>query len=249
MRKAIYFLLLLLPCAAFASGQAKSTGDSLYIAGDYAAAIEVYEGIGAGGTESHALYYNLGNAYYKSGNIAKAIINYERALLLSPGDEDTRFNLSLAKSKTVDKVQEPYTLFITEWVDALVNAFSLSGWAVTAIAAFIVLLLALIVYLFGKCVRVRKLAFFVAIMSLLVTVVANYAAAQQSERLTNRTAAIIIAPSITAKSTPDNSGTDLFVIHEGRKVQISDDTMNSWKEIKLEDGTVGWIPANALEKI
>ena len=249
MRKAIYFLLLLFPCAVSASEQTKSTGDSLYIAGNYTAAIEVYESIGAEGNESHVLYYNLGNAYYKSGNIAKAIINYERTLLLSPGDEDTRFNLALAKSKTVDKVQEPYKLFISEWIEALVNSFSLTNWAVTAIVAFIVLLLALLVYLFGKRVGVRKLAFLLAIISLFVTIISNYAAAQQNKMLTTRTAAIIVVPSVTAKSTPDNSGTDLFVIHEGRKVNISDDTMNSWKEIKLEDGTVGWIPANALEVI
>jgi len=60
---------------------------------------------------------------------------------------------------------------------------------------------------------------------------------------------IIMAPSVTVKSTPNEKGTDLFILHEGRKVMIKDNTMKEWKEIQLEDGNVGWIPSNVIEII
>ena len=98
-------------------------------------------------------------------------------------------------------------------------------------------------------VTVRKTAFPIAIIMLVATLFANIAAYHHYDNLTNRVEAVIIAPSVTAKSTPDESGTNLFVIHEGRKVKITDDSMKNWTEIELEDGTVGWVPALSLETI
>ncbi len=256
MKILTYILLFLLPCAAVATTPSdtlptadKVTGDNYYIANDFDSAIALYEAVLASGKESHELYYNLGNAYYKKEEMGKAILNYERALLLAPGDKDTQFNLALAKSKTVDKVSEPYKIFFVEWKDALINMLTLSSWTTMAIAAFIVLLLSVLLFLWSDRVALRKSGFFVALFSLFVTLFANYAAWQHHDRLTNRETAIILQPSVTAKSTPDKSGTDLFVIHEGRKVRISDDTMKTWKEIELEDGTMGWVPASSLEVI
>lgn len=256
MKIATYILLLMLPCAVMATTPSDSlpaadkiTGDNYYMANEFDSAIDVYEAVLATGKESHELYFNLGNAYYKKDNIGKAILNYERALLLAPNDKDILFNITLAKSKAVDKVSEPYRIFFVEWRDALVNLFTLSAWTTIAIAAFVVLLLSLLLFLWSNKVAVRKTGFFVAIISLVVTLFANYAAYQLYTSLTNRNAAIILQPSVTAKSTPDKSGTDLFVIHEGRKVHISDDTMKAWKEIELEDGTAGWVPASSLEII
>lgn len=251
MKTAIYILLFIFPCFVVAQENeavTKKMGDSLYIANDYSGAAAVYERLLVDG-EAADIYYNLGNAYYKSDEIAKAILNYERALLLVPGDDDVKFNLTLAQSKIVDKVSEPYRIFFSVWTEKLINIFSMSVWAVIAIFTFILFLLALLLFLFNSKVGARKTGFIVALISLVITIFANGAAWHHHNKMTNRTAAIVMQPSVTAKSTPDNSGTDLFVIHEGRKVNITDDTMRGWKEIELEDGTIGWIPATALEKI
>lgn len=255
MKLVIYILLFFLPSFAVAqeaageAGATKTLGDSLYIANDYAGAIAAYEEVIATQREAADLYYNLGNAYYKNNEIAKAILNYERALLLAPGDDDINFNLTLAQSKIVDKLSEPYRIFFTVWIENVINLFAIDTWAVAAIVAFIIFLAAVLLFLFSNRMGLRKSGFIVALLSLVITIFANVAAWHHYNKLTNRTAAIVMQPSVTAKSTPDNSGTDLFVIHEGRKVNITDDTMRGWKEIELEDGTIGWVPADAIEKI
>ena len=95
----------------------------------------------------------------------------------------------------------------------------------------------------------KKIGFIASISLLVILVLSNVFAAHQKDRLINRSDAIIMTPSVTVKSTPNESGTDLFIIHEGRKVSIKDNSMKEWKEIKLEDGNVGWIKAADLEVI
>ena len=259
MKKIIYSILLLaLPLMVTAQDATAATeniavskvmGDSAYANGNYAEAISVYENLLTNVGESADLHYNLGNAYYKAGDIAKSILAYERALLLSPGDEDIAFNLELARSKTVDKIAPTYKFFIIGWIESIVNIASMQAWCVTGIIFFILLLALARVFLFGKSVPMRRMALFSALFCLFVTLFANFAALHLYHYLTERTGAIVMQPSVTAKSTPSASGTDLFVIHEGRKVTISDDTMQGWKEIELEDGNIGWVPAESIERI
>lgn len=248
MKIIVYILLMFAPlCTMAQSG--KVVGDSAYSKGDYTAAIAAYETLLAQEGEAAEVYYNLGNAYFKNGEIAKSILNYERALLLDPNDSDIRFNLELAQSKIVDKVSEGYTIFFMQWLYAVVNSLGVGVWSVIGIVSFIVLLAALLLLFFSNSISLRKTGFTLAVLMLIVTLFANLSALHHHYNYTHRTAAIIIAPSVTAKSTPDDSGTTLFVLHEGRKVRIADDTMKNWKEIELEDGTIGWIPSSSLEVI
>ena len=255
MRVTTYILLFLLSFSAVAQNNepagnfSKNRADSLYIADDYAGAIAMYEKLLEESGESASLYYNLGNSYYKTDNIAKAILNYERALLLSPVDEDIEFNLNLARSKTVDKESEGYEIFFVAWLTELANLFSLATWSVVAIVSFILMLVALLFFLSTRNIGVKKCSFFIGLAMLFVAIVGNFAAWHHYYRLTKREHAIITQPTVTAKSTPSESGTSLFVIHEGRKVIISDDSMKEWKEIQLEEGSKGWIPSASLERI
>lgn len=230
MKKIIYFVVLLaFPMMLAAQDVSKSMGDSAYAKGNYAEAISVYENLLENVGESSELHYNLGNAYYKAENIAKAILAYERALLLNPGDEDIAFNLELARSKTVDKVAPTYKFFIIEWIENIVNWASMQTWCIAGVIFFIMLLILSLAFLFGKSIIIRKVCFFSALVCLFITLFANFAALHLYHYLTERTDAIVLQPSVTAKSTPSNTGTDLFVIHEGRKVKISDDSMQGWK--------------------
>ncbi len=263
MKRIVIMILTVLPFAVLAQDSTmvvstpvsteipitKALADSTYAQNDYISSIGMYETILQNNGEAAEIYYNLGNAYYKNNNIAKSILNYERALLLNPGDEDIRFNLTLAQSKIVDKVSERYQIFFMNWLYAIINSFNMTTWSVVGIASFILLLVALLIFLFNNNITLRKTGFTIAIVMLFVTLFANCSAYYHYNKLTDRNNAIIMSPSVTAKSTPSDSGTSLFVIHEGRKVKIIDDTMSSWKEIELEDGTQGWVPVSVLERI
>lgn len=249
MKKFIYTIMFAALSLSVSAQTDKIAGDSAYVKGDYKAAIEIYESLTATNGESADVYYNLGNAYYKSDMIAKAVLNYERALLLNPDDEDIQFNLELARSKTVDKVAPEYRFFLMEWLESVINLLSISSWSILAVVSFVAMLFTLLLFLFGKSIASKKTGFIIALFSLFITIFANLSALHLYHYLTERNDAVIMEPSVTAKSTPSNSGTELFVIHEGRKVKISDDSMREWTEIELEDGNKGWIPSSSLERI
>ena len=226
----------------------KAEGDSAYMKNDYASAIQIYEALLNRG-EAADIYYNLGNSYYKAGDIAKAILNYERALLLQPVNGDIRANLEIARSKTVDKVEPVPEIFFVSWTKSLINSMSVDSWAVCGVVCFILLIVSLYLFIFSKQIVLKKAGFISGIVFLAVTILANVFANQQKDELTNRNSAIVINPSVTVRSTPSESGTSLFILHEGHKVGVKDGSMKDWKEIRLEDGKVGWVPASAIEII
>jgi tetratricopeptide (TPR) repeat protein len=239
-------LLLLLPMAAHAV--TKVEADSAYTHEHYQQAAQMYEQLLKQG-ESSDLYYNLGNSYYRMDDITKAIINYERALLLSPGDRDIRINLQMARSKTIDKVVPESEMFFVTWYRAVVNLMSVDGWARTALCSLVVAIILALIYLFAAGVGIRKLGFFGALTFVAVFLLSNLFAFQQRRVLTNRTGAVIIRSAAPIKSTPAKSGTDLFILHEGTKVTITDGTMRNWKEIRVDDGKEGWVEASDIEVI
>lgn len=226
----------------------KLAGDNAYTKNDYASAIQIYESLLKQG-ESADLYYNLGNSYYKSGNIAMAILNYERALLLKPGDADIRANLEIARAKTIDKVVAVPDIFFVSWVKNLINTMSVDAWARTGIICFILLLISFYFFFFSKQSKWKRFGFYFGILFLLLSCLANYFAYYQKNNLINRNDAIVLTPSVTVRSTPSEDGTSLFILHEGCKVEIKDNTMKEWKEVQLADGKVGWMPASSIEII
>lgn len=226
----------------------KTQGDSAYMRNDYASAIQIYESLLKQG-EAAEIYYNLGNSYYKTDDMARAILNYERALLLQPGNTDIRANLEIARSKTIDKVASIPDIFFVAWTNSLINCLSVDVWAKLGIIFFILLLVSLSLFFFSKQIIWKKSGFMTGIIFLMFVVLSNIFASKQKSELTDRNEAIILSPSVTVRSTPSESGTSLFVLHEGYKVEIKDNSMREWKEIRLEDGKVGWIPASAMEVI
>jgi tetratricopeptide (TPR) repeat protein len=242
----IALLLMLLPMAANAATKAEA--DSAYVNGNYQEAIKIYESLLKQG-ESAELYYNLGNAYYRTENITRAVLNYERALLLSPGDGDIRFNLQIARSKTIDKIVPESEMFFVTWYRSLVNIMSVDGWGRMALVSLALVIVLFLVYLFSARVWVQKVGFFGGGILLVVFVFSNFFAWQQRQQLLNREGAIVVAPSVTVKSTPAQNGTDLFILHEGTKVVITDGSMKSWREIRLADGKKGWIESKKIELI
>ena len=242
----ILLLALLMPLAAHAFSKAEA--DSAYAQQHYQEAVRQYEGLLKEGVSAD-LYYNLGNAYYRSDNYTRAIINYERALLLSPGDADIRHNLQLARQKTTDKLSPSADFFLVSWYRSLVNMMGVDAWAWLALVALALGVVLFLVYLFSQRVALQKLGFFGALFMVLFFLAANLFAWQQKQTLTRRTAAVVIASETSVKSTPAANGTDLFRLHEGTKVEITDDSMTDWKAVRLPDGKEGWMDVKALEVI
>ena len=246
-----FFILLLIQSFAFnliAQEDIIKEAESAYTSEDYSKAIELYKNVLLNYGDSYEIYYNLGNAYYKAGNIASAILNYERALLINPGDKDVRFNLEIAKLKAVDKIEPLGEFFLIKWFNNVQNILNVDTWAAIGITCFILFIGCLILFFFSKWMRMKKIGFYMGILLLVLVIFSNIFAWNQKKSLVERKGAIIFAPTVTIKSSPDASGTDLFVLHEGTKVFINS-SLGEWDEIELEDGNVGWIHRKDIEKI
>ena len=239
-------LLLWLPEGAGAI--TKQNADDCYRKGNFQQAIADYTTLLKQGVSAD-LYYNLGNAYYRSDNIAKAILCYERALLLSPGDKDIRFNLQFANSKTIDKITPENEVIFVTWYKSLINMASVDTWAQVSVISLILALLLALVYLFASRVSLRKVGFFGGLSLLAVFLLSALFASQQKSALENRCGAIIMMPSVVVKQSPVNNATDAFVLHEGTRVDVTDNGMKGWKGIRLADGREGWVKSASLELI
>ncbi len=246
--KTFLFCMLMALVSLSASATTKENADAEYKRGNYQQAIKDYEELLKQGVNAD-LYYNLGNAYYRTDNVTQAILAYERALMLSPGDDDIRFNLQFATSKTIDKITPESKMFFVTWYHSLVNFTSVDNWAVMAIASIVLVLLLVLMFLFGPNVLLRKIGFYGGCLFFALFVFCNFFAYQQKYNLQNRTAAIVIAPSVTVKKTPANGSSDVFVIHEGTKVDITDKGLKDWRGIRLADGREGWLQTRQIEEI
>jgi tetratricopeptide (TPR) repeat protein len=223
-------------------------GNDYYMQRQYSMAEQCYTRIVHLGYESGELYFNLGNALYKQDKIAAAILYYEKALLLNPGDEDINENLALANARIVDKINAIPEFFVTRWVNSLRGLFSPDTWAVISLAMFLIGLAGLLIYYVSSSNGLRKVsvnAGFVLLGLALLSLVLMITRIRDIQRHDN---AIIMSSSVTARSSPDEQSTNVFVLHEGTKVSITDSVQN-WKEIRIADGNTGWIPGEALEEI
>ncbi len=219
-----------------------------YNEGSYSEAAELYQKVIDNGYESAEVYYNLGNAWFKQNNYAAAILNYEKAKKLDPNDEDIAFNLKIANGRIVDKIEPVPQLFYVEWWKTLVNALSVDQWGTISIVSFILLLLMLLVFLLSHTVWLKKSAFSLGLLFLFGTVFTFTLANQKYNSFKNDHEAIVFTPTVTIKSSPSENSKDLFVIHEGTKVKITEN-IEDWYEIKIANGSVGWIKAEDIRKI
>jgi len=249
MKKFIQTIFLLaLSLSVFAQDAQLDKANQHYIAGEYEQAITAYNEILNGSKESAEVYYNLGNAYYKTGKYTQAILNYERAKLLAPNDEDIQFNLDLANQHVVDAIDPLPQVFFIRWWNNITNKFSIDQWARVSVVSFIIFLILAGLFFFTQNGVIKRVSFWTGILVIVISIFSFNFAARHKKRITEHNFAIITQPSVTVKSSPSDSGNDLFLIHEGLKVEIKDN-LSGWMEIRLSDGNQGWLPANSVERI
>jgi tetratricopeptide (TPR) repeat protein len=250
--KKIIFLIFSVSTVLYLNAQEADSlfqkGNDLYAKGQYQDAIDIYENIISLGYESPEIYLNTGNSYYKQNIIARAILNYEKALMLAPNDNDIKYNLELVNRLVIDKIEVLPVFFITGWIKSIRNLFSSDFWAIVSLSAFIIALIFISIFLYSRNLSLKKISFWLGFFIILLSAISYIFSNQQKQKILSGNTAIVMNPSVTVKSSPDDSGTDLFVIHEGTKVSI-DDQISEWKEIKLSDGSKGWLKAEDLEVI
>ena len=223
-------------------------GNQFYQQENYEQAVAEYQAILDAGQESGALYFNLGNAYYKLEQFGLARLNYERAAVLLKNDEALSDNLKLLKQSLVDKIPTSPQFILFEWRDKVLDLFSahILTW-VTAIVFFGLLIMSALrrhSQRRGHFNRFRT-AFNMVIVLFVATI---FLFAQKIYLLETEEFGVILTPSVTALAEPKISATEVFVIHEGAKVRI-ERYADEWLEIKLADGKTGWLQKNTLEII
>lgn len=245
----VFFLPFVSLCAT--GGEAEQhfeQGNKLYLQHDYVGAVQQYEAILHSGYENGELYFNLGNAYYKLGKTAEAILNYERAKRLLPGDDDVRFNLQLANVRVVDKIDAVPEFFLYKWFDSLLTLLPLPTLGWTMYILFLLTLILLSVFVITASFRLKRLSLAASLITGSLLVLSLILFTTESYRESNTSYAIVMSDVANIKSAPDTNGSDLFVLHQGVKVQVLDE-VNNWKKIRLADGKIGWIPENECEVI
>ena len=223
-------------------------GNTFYQEKKYDEAINCYLQIVENNYESAVLFYNIGNAYYKNENRPKALLWYERALRLSPANDDIKHNIAFVNQKLTDRIEKMPELFIMRWWNKISSSLTGDNWGIVGIACSVLLMLSLLGLLFIRRPFFRSSFFLLSFAVLIVGVFAIFFAQKEINRYQEQPEAIIMKTVINAKSAPNNSGSDLFVIHEGLKVKITDQ-LNEWVEIKIPNGEKGWVKAYDLEVI
>jgi len=219
-----------------------------YSAAEYETAIMEYESVINAGYESAALFFNLGNAYFKSNNIPSAILYYEKARKLDPTDESVKFNLDLANSRIIDKLDPLPQFFLKTWWTSARDMRNSDQWARVGIISFILLLLSAVVFIISTTVLTRKFSFWSGIVFLGIMALSLIFSVSGYKEYSRHSSGIVFTPTVTVKSSPSENSVDLFVIHEGIKVFITDQ-VEGWSEVRLANGNVGWIKNETYRKI
>jgi tetratricopeptide (TPR) repeat protein len=220
-----------------------------YSIGNYQEAAQLYEQILNENGESAEIYFNLGNACFKQNLLGAAHLNYERARRLDPTNPDILHNLDFVKAMQIDKIDEIQDVFITTWLDNVMNICSGNTWSIVFFTLIALSLLLLSFFIFSQTSKIRKLSFTGFCLFILLSITSFYLGYRQRNQTLNRSEAIIYSQEVVVKSTPNNSGSDLFIIHDGLKVRIIDKQGNYYRIILNDGKSQGWIPRESAEII
>jgi tetratricopeptide (TPR) repeat protein len=220
-------------------------GVTYFTAGSYKEALQIWTDIYNTGYRSANLDYNIGNAYFKLNNIPSAILFYERAYLLKPADENINYNLQIARTLIVDRFQEIPELFFIKWYNFVSLFLSTNSWAKISITSFILFLLLLSLYIYSSRYRHKVIGFWLGVFFIVLSLTSLAFTIRNKSLVYDSHKAIISSPMVNGKSSPDKSGNDIFVLHEGTKVTVEDE-VGEWSEIRLSDGNKGWVPLNSI---
>ena len=244
----IISFMFIASASALNINEVMTKANEFYRSNDFVSAINEYEKLIGEGYQGTSLFYNLGNAYYRIGKIGYAILYYEKALKLSPSDDDVKHNLALANMGTIDKIETLPKFFLFDWWESFLAFLSLQGWIIFTLIVYFLLLAAIAIYFFAAHIVQQRISFFSGLAILIVLIVSVSVVTIKLNRENKRLEAVLVENTVVVKLSPDEHGKDGFVIHEGLKILLEDE-VDSWKKIRLPDGKVGWIPSKYIRQI
>lgn len=247
---AIAFIVLMLPSLLHAQDAADRfrSAAQAYASAEYAEAVDILLGLEREGYAGFEVYFNLGNAYYKNGNLGASMLYFEKALLQDPGNDDVLHNIRVVRARTRDRVEPIPLLFFVRWWNEIKNGFLPKTFFVWSVLLLWALAGALFVFFGYRRVLLRRIALTASLLTGVLFLLSVTLYTSRLEQLTGHRGAIIMPDEVTVRSTPDASGVDSFTIHEGLKVEILDSRDDMYR-IRLADGKNGWIPRAAAERI
>lgn len=253
LNKNVVIILTLIVLASISSSFASEEttfqqGNEYYRQKQYDKAAETYEKFVQSGFEGVSLYYNLGNAYYRTGKVGYAILYYEKALKLSPGDDDIVHNLSLANLKIIDKVESFPEFFLFQWWEGLLSFLSSSGWTITAYIFYLFVIFSIGFYFYTKNPVHQKIILITGTVTLFLFLITTVLLTVKLNRESNVEKGIIVENTVNVKLSPDSGSNDAFIVHEGLKV-VLEDKVDNWVKVRLQDGKLGWIPMEDVKVI
>ena len=253
LKKYSLLVAIVITCM-ISNGQSSAVRDSvsvanqLYNSAKYQDAIRKYQFVVAQGFESAELYFNLGNAFYKTGNATYAILNYERAKKLAPNDEDIKYNLDMAHTQIVDNIVTLPEPGFLRWWKQMISSQSISFWGSSSIITFFAFLSLFGLFLLSSAYRIKRLAFWFSVVSISISAITFAFGSHLTSKLINHNSAVITDRSVRIKASPSETGTELFIVHEGVTVQLTD-KLGDWVNISLPDGNKGWVKESSMVRI
>lgn len=232
----------------FSAEKSWDAANKAYQEADYNRAETLYRAILEQGLHSAKLYYNLANTLFKQEQLGEAILYYNKALRLSPADEDVRHNLEYAENSTKDSIEQIPEFFLFAWIRAVRNLMSCDGWTIFSLVILVIGLAAALFYLLAQRISTRKAGFYVMVLAALLFLVATLFANYERKAIVNHNEAIVMSSAVSVKSSPDRAATELFVLHEGTKLSIGE-RMDGWVEVRIADGRKGWIESSRIAEI
>ncbi|MCP4632027.1 MAG: tetratricopeptide repeat protein [candidate division Zixibacteria bacterium] len=221
-------------------------GVELYNNGDYKSSIEVFSDLLNKGYRQPEIYYNLGCAYFRDGNLGHAILNLNRALLLNPSDEDINVNLGYAKQFVIDKIEEPKRSAFESMINALVNLFNINtGLLITSVTLWLLCLMIIAIIWFKWK---DKAAWYLLSIFIALFAVSSLIGILQIKKEATSHPGVLLSDQADVRTGPGEDFSLQFTAHEGLEFQLETQQEGYWR-IRLKNGIKGWIIENAVGEI
>lgn len=244
----IFLLFVCLFCSTSIDATNVDNANKAYKEKRYQQAIKDYELL-LRTQRTASLYYNLGNAYYRTGNYTKAILNYERAAKINPSDRYIKFNLQFVRAQLKDGFTDEDESFLMTWYKSIINVMSIDCWAILGIISIIIAIFGSLSYFFMSSVAIRKYGFYISSIGIVLFILSTIFAISRKSVINDNNYAIVLSPIVYIKNAPNKTGTNEILLHEGTKVYIIDRTFRDWYKVRLSDNREGWLPIHSVEEI
>jgi tetratricopeptide (TPR) repeat protein len=249
MKNKISIIIIFIFCFISISAQDLEMENAIkaYNNNDFDKAISIYKSILDKGKYSSALYYNLGNNYFKKDDYGNAMLFYEKALKFDPNQKDIQHNIYLTKRKIDSEIISLPDFFLNRWWQSLTNVFQTGVWTFLTYLFLILLVLSIGIYWFSLNEKLKNLSLVFIFVGAIFFIISLFAANSSNNRIYNNRSAILIKGD-KIYIAPDSRSELMYDLFPGEKVILLD-SLNEWYKVKLLNKEIGWVNKNNINNI